>query len=97
MIDSKRQREWLDFFSALASDARLKIVTMLSEQEMGCQEIFDRLNLSQPAISYHLGKLERAGILIKEKTGARNCYRLSSRISGLIKILNKEEAEWNTQ
>lgn len=97
MIAGEKQREWLDIFSALASEARLKIVTMLSEREMGCQEILDQLDLSQPAISYHLGKLERAGILIKERTGARNCYRLSSRVSGLLEMLNKEEAKWNTQ
>jgi DNA-binding transcriptional ArsR family regulator len=49
------------------------------------------VTLSQPAISYHLGKLERAGILKKEKSGSRNCYRLESRTEELIKIINKEE------
>jgi DNA-binding transcriptional ArsR family regulator len=91
MIDDERQREWIRVFSALASEARLRMVLMLAEGEMECQEIIDRVSLSQPAISYHLGKLERAGILKKEKSGSRNCYRLESRTEELIKIINKEE------
>ena len=93
MIDNKRQREWIRVFSALASDARLQIVMMLSGGSVECQEILGRLDLSQPAISYHLGKLERAGILIKEKNGSRNCYRLDNRVNGLIKLISGKEKE----
>ena len=93
MIDNKRQREWIRVFSALASDARLQIVMMLSGGSVECQEILGRLDLSQPAISYHLGKLERAGILIKEKNGSRNCYRLDDRVNGLIEIISKEDTK----
>ncbi len=93
LIDNEKQREWIRVFSALASDARLRIVMMLSGGSVECQEILGRLDLSQPAISYHLGKLERAGILIKEKNGSRNCYRLDNRVSGLIEIISKEDTE----
>ena len=93
VIDNEKQREWIKVFSALASDARLQIVMMLSGGSVECQEILGRLDLSQPAISYHLGKLERAGILIKEKNGSRNCYRLDNRINGLIEIISKEDTK----
>ena len=90
MTDTKTQ-EWLEVFSALASDARLEIVRMISKRKMTCQDIIDRLELSQPAISYHLAKLERAGILIKKKVGSHNCYRLDERITKLIDMLNEED------
>jgi len=93
VIDNERQREWISVFSALASDARLQMVLLLAKGKLECQEILDRVDLSQPAISYHLGKLERAGILIKEKKGSRNCYRLDKRINGLIKIISGKEKE----
>ena len=93
VIDNERQREWISVFSALASEARLQMVLLLAKGKLECQEILDRVDLSQPAISYHLGKLERAGILIKEKKGSRNCYRLDKRINGLIKIISGKEKE----
>ncbi len=93
VIDNERQREWISVFSALASDARLQMVLLLAKGKLECQEILDRVDLSQPTISYHLGKLERAGILIKEKKGSRNCYRLDKRTNGLIKIISGKEKE----
>jgi len=90
MTDNNIQK-WLEVFSALASDSRLEIVRMISERKMTCQDIIDRLELSQPAISYHLAKLERAGILIKEKVGSHNCYWLNTRIAKLITMLNEED------
>ncbi len=91
MLDENAQREWVKVFSALASDTRFRIVIMLSGGKMGCQEILSRLDLSQPAVSYHLGKLEHAGVLVKERNGIRNCYRLHNRISELVNVVEKEE------
>ena len=91
MLDENRQREWVEVFSALASDTRLRIVIMLASGKMGCQEILSQLDLSQPAVSYHLGKLEHAGVLIKERNGIRNCYRLHNRINELVNVVEKEE------
>jgi len=93
VIGNERQREWISVFSALASNARLQMVLLLAKGKLECQEILDQVDLSQPAISYHLGKLERAGILIKEKKGSRNCYRLDKRINGLIEIISGKEKE----
>ncbi|HEX32508.1 MAG TPA: ArsR family transcriptional regulator [Candidatus Acetothermia bacterium] len=91
MLDENKHREWVQVFSALASDTRLRIVIMLAGGKMGCQEILSQLDLSQPAVSYHLGKLEHAGVLVKERNGTRNCYRLHNRISELVNVVEKEE------
>jgi ArsR family transcriptional regulator len=91
MLDHAQRNKWVEIFAALASESRLRITEMLAEGRVECQEILRRFELSQPAISYHLAKLERAGVLIKERNGPRNCYRLNSHIRGLIKILTQEE------
>jgi len=92
-VDETTQKEWVEVFSALASDTRLRIVMMLFEGQMECQEILSRLELSQPAVSYHLGKLEHAGVLVKERNGIRNCYKLETGISELIGIVGRQEVQ----
>ena len=89
-MGNEQRTKWVEVFSALANDQRIKIVEMLASGKLECQDILDRLDLSQPAVSYHLGKLERAGILTKEKHGSRNCYRLKKSIRLLIETLEKE-------
>jgi ArsR family transcriptional regulator, arsenate/arsenite/antimonite-responsive transcriptional repressor len=90
-VDQNNQKAWVEVFSALASDTRLRIVMMLFGGQMECQDILSRLDLSQPAVSYHLGKLEHAGVLVKERNGIRNCYRLKRSISKLIGIVEEQE------
>jgi len=92
-LSEDRYKAWVQVFSALASDTRLKIVIMLADGKMGCQDILSQLDLSQPAVSYHLSKLEHAGVLVKEREGIRNCYRLHDRISELVNAVESEEGE----
>jgi len=91
MTESQTTIRWTDVFAALASEPRLRIVRMLAKGEVQCQEILTQIELSQPAVSYHLAKLERAGILVKERQGTRNCYRLEERVRKLIRMITKED------
>lgn len=88
---------WAEVFSALASEQRLRIVELLAHGEVQCQEILKHVDLSQPAVSYHLGKLERAGVLLKEREGSRRCYRLNEDLKTVFECLMKENGSWNTQ
>jgi DNA-binding transcriptional ArsR family regulator len=90
-MDNKERKRWVEVFSALASEPRLRIVEMLIRGQLECQEILESSELSQPAISYHLGKLEHAGILVKEKRGTRTCYHLNCNLTSLIDLLKEEE------
>ncbi len=83
-------RMWSDRFSSLASEPRLRIIQLLSNGQLHCQEVIGKLKLSQPAVSYHLNKLERAGILIKHRNGTRNCYQLSETAQELVRLMEKE-------
>jgi len=96
MDDRERRIRWAEVFAALASEVRLHIVELLSDEAVQCQEILGQIDLSQPAVSYHLAKLERAGVLHKERKGTRNCYRLDDELRPLIRAIVKEES-WNTQ
>ncbi len=80
----------MQVFSALASEPRLQIVQMITGRKVDCQEILEELPLSQPAISYHLARLERAGVLVKERNGTRNCYHLNQNFIGLINLLKED-------
>ena len=90
-MDNKERKRWVGIFSALASEPRLRIVEMLIRGQLECQEILESSELSQSTISYHLGKLERAGILVREKRETRNCYHLNRNFIGLIELLKEED------
>jgi DNA-binding transcriptional ArsR family regulator len=97
MDERTRRLAWTNMFSALASEPRLQIVELLAHRTVQCQEIQSRLNLSQPAISYHLTKLEQAGVLEKNRQGTRNCYRLQKGVAELVRLITEEgEQTWNT-
>jgi DNA-binding transcriptional ArsR family regulator len=96
MIGRTPRTEWAEVFSALASSQRLQIIERLMKGPVRCQEFLNDLGLSQPAISYHLGKLERAGILRKEKDGTRNCYRINPDLREIIRECMKEDGSWIT-
>lgn len=64
-------------FDALASDARRKILALLSRDEMSAGEIAARFEMSKPAISKHLQILENAGLVTSEKRGQFVWYSIA--------------------
>lgn len=69
-------RKLADLFKALADENRLKIIKMLSVKELCVCEIYDKLNMSQPAISHHLKILRQAGLVKDTKEGKWIYYSL---------------------
>lgn len=96
MAERTARNEWAEVFSALASEPRLQIVEHVMRGPTRCQEVLGHLGLSQPAVSYHLSKLERAGILRKERSGGRNCYRVEEQLVDVLRHCLKEDGSWNT-
>jgi ArsR family transcriptional regulator, arsenate/arsenite/antimonite-responsive transcriptional repressor len=56
-------------FEALASTTRRKILAYLSHASLTAGEIADRFDMTKPSISQHLGVLENAGLVRKQKRG----------------------------
>ena len=68
---------------ALADDVRLGVAKHLAEQPtpVASAEVVGacarRLELSQPAMSHHFKKLVDAGVIVVEKHGTENFYKLN--------------------
>ena len=94
MVRRTAREEWVLVFGALASGPRLQILECLRRGPVRCREILDVVGLSQPTVSYHLAKLERAGILVKERKGTRNCYRIDEVLENMLTQCIKEDGSW---
>jgi DNA-binding transcriptional ArsR family regulator len=61
-------------FAALSDPTRRAIVVRLSEGEASVSELAEPFDVSLPAVTKHLGVLERAGLLAHHKEGrVRRC------------------------
>jgi len=72
----KQMKKIAEFYKALGDESRLKIIQMLTEQEMCVCEIIVRLNMSQPAVSHHLKILRQAGLVKDSRDGKWIYYSL---------------------
>ena len=67
-----------DVFNAIAEPRRRQIVDLLAlGAERDVTELVLELNLSQPAVSKHLGVLRKVGLVAVHKAGQRRLYRLN--------------------
>lgn len=68
----------LKYLKIMADEARLKIIMMLSRQDMCVCDIMNSLGMSQPAVSHHLRILKKGGLIRDEKDGRWIFYSLNS-------------------
>ena len=61
---------------ALADVNRLRIVQRLAQGEATVSELIDRVGLSQPLVSWHLGRLRHAGLVQTRRVGRETISRL---------------------
>ena len=64
-------------FGALADKSRLNILQLLSFREMCVCELSAALNVTQPNLTYHVKRLESAGLVQREKRGRWVYYSLT--------------------
>lgn len=84
--DERTYRELEAFFAALGDATRLKMLKLISDEELCSCEVMAALKLTQPTTSHHLGILERAGLLTSKRNGKWVFYRIAnSRVQNLIK------------
>src|SRR4051794_10985349 len=69
----------MDKFHALADPTRRQIIEMLANQgELSATEIYDKFDISHPAISQHLKVLREADLVQVEKRAQQRIYRINS-------------------
>lgn len=61
---------------ALADETRLQILALLRGRELYAQEIVDKLDISQPAVSRHLNLMAASGILKIRREGNAKYYAI---------------------
>ncbi|EKU45478.1 metalloregulator ArsR/SmtB family transcription factor [Staphylococcus pettenkoferi] len=94
-VPNRTEEEQLDFyeqmFSALADKIRLKILHSIRQSDtksLCVCDLEELLELKQSKLSYHLKKLVDANILIAEKYGTWNYYKINER--QIQVVLNKD-------
>jgi len=81
-----RATEAAQLLKLLANDHRLIILCRLSEQEMSVSELGEYVNLSQSALSQHLGKLRAERLVATRREAQTIYYRLAS--PNALKLVN---------
>lgn len=78
--------EYALLFKALSDETRLRILNMLSGNELCACNILDEVNITQPTLSYHMKILNECGLVSARKDGSWMKYTLQNN-----KILNLNE------
>ncbi len=68
----------LEALKALADASRLRILGLLSEQELAVGAIARALALSEPTISHHLARLAAVGFVTVRPSGTSRLYQLDT-------------------
>ncbi len=80
--------EFIPILKAISDETRLKIIDMLSCEEMCANDILDEFKISQSTLSYHMKILSDAGIVIAVREGAWMRYNLNiEKAEGLISFI----------
>jgi ArsR family transcriptional regulator len=86
------------FFSALASDIRLRCLVLMQLQgELCVCELTHSLDLSQPMISRHLASLRETGLVQTRRAGQWMYYTLHPDLPSWAKNVIRETADANAQ
>lgn len=86
-----------NILEAFSNQTRVKIIVCLSKKEKNVTEIIENCELSQSAVSQHLMKLKKEGIISCQKKGREQIYKvndpevkkIATKIYKLIKKENK--------
>ena len=94
MLHLKSLDEGLDIFKALGSEVRIEIIKILSENNgMNMNELANRLNITNGALTSHIKKLEDCGIIViaNESAGHGNQKKCTVRLDKILIEVNPQE------
>jgi ArsR family transcriptional regulator, cadmium/lead-responsive transcriptional repressor len=69
-------RQLRAFHKVMADVNRLRIVRRLADGEATVAELIAHVGLSQPLVSWHLGRLRAAGVVVTRRQGRETICRL---------------------
>ena len=72
--------DYVLLLKALADETRLKIVEMLSKEDLCACKILEHFSITQPTLSYHMKILCDSEVVIGTRNGARMNYSQNKEI-----------------
>lgn len=96
MTLTKQDQRTIQIMKLLADPTRFKIFKILSKHQQLCVgEIAKRIHVSTSAVSQHFRFFEATGLVVKERSGQKICYKLqqSNDLAHALSFIqsNKEE------
>lgn len=82
-----------ELFSLLSTPTRLRILQELCEGEKNVSQLLEKVGVSQPNISQHLGVLYRGGVVGRRRAGAQIFYHVCSQQALMLCDVLREERE----
>lgn len=73
----------IEIMKSLADSSRLQVLNSLMEKAQYVEELAHRLNLAVSTVSFHLKKLEKAGLITKTKEQYYFVYRINEELFNL--------------
>src|SRR3954451_22825592 len=87
-----------DVFNAVAEASRRDLLDALGDGEATVNELVERLGLSQPQVSKHLGVLRAVGLVLVRVDGRRRWYRINGpALRPVHDWVRTFERTWNTR
>jgi DNA-binding transcriptional ArsR family regulator len=87
-----------DAFNAVSDASRRGLLDALGDGEATVGELVDRLGLSQPQVSKHLGVLRAVGLVLVRVDGRRRWYRVNGpALKPVHDWVRGFERTWNTR
>src|SRR5262245_53098264 len=78
---------------ALADDTRLRILHLLSQEELSGSDLMEILNMGQSRVSTHLNLLKEVGFVVDRREGRRALYSIApGPAAGLLEQVLAENA-----
>lgn len=70
----------VDFTRALADETRQQIMRLCCCQWISVGEIVEKIDVTQPTVSHHLGILKQAGLVSTRRSGKMVFYKLNQKV-----------------
>ena len=77
IVPMARAATTTDAFSAVAEASRRELLDAIGDEEVSVGELVERLGLSQPQVSKHLGVLRAVGLVLVRVDGRHRWYRVN--------------------
>jgi DNA-binding transcriptional ArsR family regulator len=76
-----------DFLKSLGHPLRIRVLELLSDEDLTVSELMGRLDVEQPYLSQQLAVLRRAGVVTARRSGPHVVYTLADpRVGELLAV-----------